>query len=371
MNLIRLSKSSVGNEEIRAVTQVLREGYLGMGEQVKQFEINLEKFFGRKVLCVSTGTSALQLALQACGIGSGDEVIVPSLTYIASFQAISATGAKPVACDVDASSLIIDSNDVEKRITKKTRAIMPVHYSGGVGELEKIYSIAKKYKLRVIEDAAHAFGTIHKNQLVGSFGDIVCFSFDGIKNITSGEGGCVVSNDKKLMKVIEDLRLLGVENDSANRYKNIRSWSFDVKHLGWRYHMSNIMASIGMVQLKKFEKLSQKRQALAKRYDDKLRGIGNVLPLSRDYDFVVPHIYVIILSKKINRSLLMTCLLKLGIQTGIHYYPNHLLTLFKSAYKLKNTEDIHQRILTLPLHPEMKLKDIDYICSQLESIVRN
>ena len=161
--LIRLSKSCIGDAEKYAVMRVLDKEFLGMGEQVRIFEEKLSDFFGREAVCVVNGTAALHLALQACEIGIGDEVLVPSITYVASFQAITATGAIPVACDVEETSLCLDWLDAEKRITSKTRAIMPVHYSGGVGELDKIYKLAEKYKLRVVEDAAHAFGTTYKN----------------------------------------------------------------------------------------------------------------------------------------------------------------------------------------------------------------
>ena len=181
---IRLSKSCIGEDEKRAVMGVLDREFLGSGAEVKQFEILLSEFFGRPAVCVSNGTAALHLALQAAGIGPGDEVIVQSLTYLASFQAITATGATPVACDIDTKNLCMNWRDAEKRLTKKTKALMPVHYSGGVGALSEIYALAKKYNLIVIEDAAHAFGTEYHGKRIGSFGDIACFSFDGIKNIT-------------------------------------------------------------------------------------------------------------------------------------------------------------------------------------------
>jgi dTDP-4-amino-4,6-dideoxygalactose transaminase len=228
--LIRLSKSCLSNTEKKAVSGVLDRENLGMGQEVKQFEDALSDFFSRSTVCVSTGTSALHLAVQACGIALGDEVLVPSLTYISCFQAISATGAKPVACDIDLKTLCLDWKDAEKRLTANTKAIMPVHYSGGVGDLDAIYDFANKYKLRVIEDAAHAFGSIYNGKRVGSFGDIACFSFDGIKNITSGEGGCVVSHNEKILKRVRDSRLLGVEKDTEQRYSGNRSWDFDVSN---------------------------------------------------------------------------------------------------------------------------------------------
>jgi dTDP-4-amino-4,6-dideoxygalactose transaminase len=213
---------------------------------------------------VVNGTAALQLALQAAGIWQGDEVLVQSLTYVASFQAISATGARPVACDVDAETLCLDWRDAEKRLTPRTKAVMPVHYAGGVGALDEIYAFAEKYGLRVIEDAAHAFGTEYQGKKVGEFGDIVCFSFDGIKNITSGEGGCIVTNDEEVLRKVRDARLLGVEKDTEKRFSGGRSWEFDVTAQGWRYHMSNIMAAIGLEQLKRFPENASQRQVLAK-----------------------------------------------------------------------------------------------------------
>lgn len=344
-----------------------------MGKEVQIFEKNLSEFFGRDVACVNTGTSALQLSLQATGIGNDDEVLVQSLTYVASFQAISATGAKPIACDIEVTNCSIDLEDAKKRITSKTKAIMPVHYSGQPGELDKIYKFAQNYNLRVIEDAAHAFGSTFKNQKIGSFGDIVCFSFDGIKNITSGEGGCIVSSDKKVMNRVNDLRLLGVERDTEKRYSGGRSWDFDVQEQGWRYHMSNIMAAIGIEQLKRFPEISQKRKSLAKLYDSRLMIYPHIQIFKKDYDSIVPHIYPILIPEVFNRELVRRQLLENGIQTGIHYQPNHWLTFYKDSNTafLPNTEKIYKGLLTLPLHCDLEEEDIHYVVDTLCSIVRN
>ncbi|MDA8726747.1 aminotransferase class I/II-fold pyridoxal phosphate-dependent enzyme [Candidatus Pelagibacter bacterium] len=217
--LIRLSKSCLSSLEKKYVSNVLNREFLGMGKEVNLFEKKLTLFFKRKSLCVVNGTAALQLALQAIGLKRGDEVLVQSLTYLSSYQAISAIGAKPIACDIILNSGTIDIKDARKKITKKTKAIMPVHYAGGVGDLKEVYEFAKMFNIRVVEDAAHAFGTKYKNKLIGSQGDIVCFSFDGIKNITSGEGGCIVTNDKKVIRSIKDSRLLGIQGDTK---KDIR-----------------------------------------------------------------------------------------------------------------------------------------------------
>jgi len=365
--VIRLSKSCISNKEKDAVAGVLDREYLGMGEEVEQFENALTKYLGRTAVCVSSGTAALHLALQGLGIGEGDEVLVQSLTYVASFQAISATGAKPIACEINPTTFSIDLKDAERRITKKTKAIMPVHYGGSVGALSEIYNFAEKYKLRIIEDAAHAFGSKYKGKRVGSFGDVVCFSFDGIKNLTCGEGGCIVSKDKKLISNVRDARLLGVEKDTEKRFKGRRSWEFDVTYQGWRYHMSNIMAAIGLEQLKGFQKAIKKRQHIAKYYDKLLFDNKSISLMNNNYDLVVPHIYVILLPEDVDRGIIRKKMLDLGIQTGTHWKPNHLLTF----YSLNNTNDLpvtdslFPRLLTLPLHFELTEDDVEFVCSSL------
>ena len=269
--LIRLSKSSISDKEKKAVLNILDHEYLGMGSEVREFEKELEIFFKNNVVCVVNGTAALQLAIESCDIGLGDEIIVPSLTYISSFQAISACLAKPIPCDVDEHSYQISIKDAEAKINSKTKAIMPVHYSGHADNLDAVYSLANKYSLRVIEDAAHAFGSKYNKNLIGTKSDIACFSFDGIKNITSGEGGCVVTGDEKVLNRIRDSRILGIKKESEHRYKDKRQSKYEVDRQGWRYHMSNIMAAIGRIQLNRFSELSSKRQNLCKEYDKILK----------------------------------------------------------------------------------------------------
>ena len=362
--MIRLSKSCLSHLEKSAVMKVLDKEYLGMGEEVQEFEKALTSFFGRPAVCVSSGTAALHLALQAVGINNGDEVLVQSLTYVASFQAISATGATPIACDIDPDTLWIDLKDAESKLTQNTKAIMPVHYSGGVGNLEQVYVFADRHGLRVIEDAAHAFGTNYMGKKVGGFGDIACFSFDGIKNITSGEGGCIVTNDNNILQTVCDARLLGVKKDTEKRYLGERSWKFDVSEQGWRYHMNNIMAAIGIVQLDRFEDFSRKRRELAIRYDELLTD-SNINPIQHNYNEVVPHIYVVRLPSGVDRNNVEKQLLRKGIQSGVHYQPNHWLTKYKKNDKLQVTDDQYSNLLTLPLHPDIEINDVEYVCDNL------
>lgn len=365
-NQIRLSKSCISDAEKAAVIKVLDGEYLGMGSVVGEFEANLKDFIGREVVCVSSGTAALHLSLQSLGIGAGDEVLVQSLTYIASFQAITATGARPVAVDINKNDFTIDLTDAENKISSHTRAIMPVHYGGSVGDLTAIYSFAEKHDLRVVEDAAHAFGSTYKNKKVGSLGDVVCFSFDGIKNITSGEGGCIVSSDADFLVKVKSARLLGVNGDSERRIKRQRTWSPQVDNQGWRYHMSDIMAAIGIEQLKRFPYFSKRRQDLAKRYAANLTKSKIYHCLTHDYDNVVPHIFAVKVNSKLNREKVIKHLTSKGIQSGIHYFPNHKLNYFQMEKTvLKNTDDLYRNILTLPLHPDLNMSDVDYICGQL------
>jgi len=369
MKEIKLSKSIIGQDEIDAVVGVLKREYLGMGQEVKQLENSLTSFFGRDVTCVNTGTAALHLALQAVGLKKGDEVLVQSLTYVSTYQAISATGATPIACEVDPHTLTIDLKDAAKKITPMTKVILPVHYGGNVGDLDSLYQFSKKNNLRVIEDAAHAFGTIYKNKLIGSFGDICCISLDGIKNITSGEGGIIITNDKSITQKVSDSRLLGVEKDTENRFKGERSWDFDVKAQGWRYHMSNIMAAIGIIQFNKFNKLKKKRQLLAKTYFNKLDGFVGLLDC--DYDFVVPHIFIIMIDSQ-KRDHVRDQLSLLNIPTGIHYKPNHMLSFYslnQDNSTLTLTEDIYNSLLTLPMHPDLSVEQVSYISDKIKKIL--
>ena len=361
LNKIKVSKSVLDSLEAKAVSKViLEDGYLGMGKKVQEFEEALGVFWGAKgkVACVNSGTAALHLAV-ASVTKPKDEVLVQSMTYVASFQAISAAGAVPVACEVDPLTMTIDLEDAKRRITKRTRAIMPVHYASDPGDLREIYKFAKRHHLRVIEDAAHAFGTRYGKKIIGSFGDIVCFSFDGIKNITSGEGGAVVTADSKVLQYVRDGRLLGVCKDTRKRYKGLRSWKFEVTAQGYRYHMSNIFAAIGLVQLKKFPLFKKARQRLAKRYVVFLKNINGIEVFEKNYDNVVPHIFPIkILHGK--RDKLRQYLDDNNIECGIHYYPNHLLSYYKSR-SLPVTEKAYLQLLTLPLHPDLTIAQQDNI----------
>lgn len=364
MNKIRLSKSSISQAEKEAVLKVLDKEYLGMGEEVKLFEEKIKSYLetSMEVICVNTGTSALHLALLSLDLKKGDEVLVPSLTYIASYQAISATGAKPISCEINPNTLFLDVDDVRAKITKNTKVIMPVHYASSSKGMDEVYKLAQEFGLRVVEDAAQAFGSKRDGKLVGTKGDIICFSFDGIKNITSGEGGAVLSKDNNIIQRIKDARLLGVEKDTEKRYSAQRSWDFDVKHQGFRYHMSNIMAGIGIVQLERIEDFKIKRQAIAKIYVEAFKTLKYISILDFDYNEIIPHIFII---KAKDRDSLKEYLLLRNIETGIHYKPNHLLSLYKSNYALPISEKLYSEILTLPCHYDLLEEDQNFVINAI------
>lgn len=361
---IRLSKSSISQKEKDAVLNVLDKEYLGMGEEVRVFENKIKEYIqtDMDVVCVNTGTSSLHLSLAALGVKKGDEVIVPSLTYVASYQAISATGAKPISCEVDPNTLFLDINDARNKITKNTKIIMPVHYAGSSKGMSSIYEIAKEFNLRVVEDAAQAFGSKRDGKLVGVVGDVICFSFDGIKNITSGEGGAILSADKAFIKKIKDIRLLGVTNDTNKRYSNQRSWDFDVEYQGYRCHMSNIMAAIGIVQVDRINEFAKKRQEIANNYINQLKDIEEIQFLDFDLHEILPHIFVV---KAKERDCLRNFLLSSGIECGVHYKPNHLLTKYNVGDELPITEQVYKEILTLPCHFDLKKSEQQIVIDEI------
>lgn len=379
--MMRLSRSIVGEAEADAVRRVLVEdGYLGMGAETRCFEKELAAWLGvpeERIVSVSSGTAALHLAVQAILTATRrkrldteaelPEILVPSLTFVASFQAISAGGACPVPCEIRSDTGTLDLEDAARRLSSRTCAIMPVHYAGNPADLDAVYAFADRHGLRVIEDAAHAFGCRYRGRRIGAFGDVVCFSFDGIKNITCGEGGCIVAADQEIATLCRDARLLSVKNDTERRFAGARSWDFDVEHQGWRYHLSNIMAAIGRVQLARLEnEFAPARQALAAQYVRRLSPLPGIRLLTWDAEAdIVPHIFPVRVLHGL-RSRVADTLARHDIPTGRHYRPNHLLTLYGGgSLSLPVTEHFFEEILTLPLHPALDPAEVDLICNHI------
>jgi perosamine synthetase len=349
-----VSKPSIGQEELKEVEKVFLTGWLGLGATVFEFEKILQDYIGAKnVIAVNTGTTALHIALDAFGIKLGDEVIVPSLTFCASIQVITALGAIPIFCEIDPETLNIDILDVKKKITNKTKAIMPIHYCGLASNMDELIKIGKYNNIFIIEDASHAFGSTYKGRKIGSFGDATCFSFDPIKNLTCGEGGAVSLDNDKIAEIIRKKRILGIDKDTWHRYRNERAWFYEVTTQGYRYHMSNINAAIGIAQFKKFHLFVERKKSIVQRYNDNFNSVSGLKILSWNLEETAPFAYIIRVLNG-NREALIEALKEKGIGTGIHYIPNHLQPFFNNyAISLPITEKIAEEILTLPLYYDM------------------
>lgn len=363
--MIPVSKPSLGKEELELISEVFDSSWLGLGSYGTEFEKIVSEYIGAKnVIAVNSGTSALHLALEASGLSEGDEVIVPSLTFCASIQAITALGAIPVFCEVMPETLGIDPEDAISRITKKTRAIMPVHFCGISVQMDKILEIGNDHDLIIVEDAAHAFGSSYRGSKIGSFGHITCFSFDPIKNISCGEGGVVITNNDLLAELIRKKRILGIDHDSWSRMEHKLSQLYDVTTQGFRYHMSNINAAIGLAQFRKIESFRSSKTKIVLRYNEAFREIDGISLLNWNINETFPFIYIFrVLNDR--RDLLMNYLEKKGISTSINYTPNHLLSYFNKGQKLPVTEKLYKEIITLPLFVDMKERELDHIISSV------
>ncbi len=366
---IPLSKPSLSQQEITKIAEVFQTGWLGMGSETYEFEKKIQKYLGaREIIATNTGTSALHLALDSYGIQKDDEVIVPSLTYAASIQVILSTGAIPVFCESRTKDLSLDIQDVKRRITKHTKAIMPVHYCGKSCDMDELLDIADSNDIIIIEDAAHAFGSKYKDQYIGSFGHATCFSFDPIKVITCGEGGAVTTNNDKIADIMRKKRILGIDKETWFRYKGKRQWTYDVTEKGYRYHMPNFCAAIGIAQLKKIETFIEKRREICIKYDENFKKLKTVRVLEIDYKETVPFIYILRIKSNL-RNLFIEHLKQNNVDTGIHYIPNHYHTYFKQFVKepLPMTDIIAKQIVTIPLFIDISSKQIQTVINSVLS----
>lgn len=366
---IPVFQPAIGIDTLKAVTDAFNVGWLGMGAITKEFEERIAAFLGLKdrfVVATNTGTSALHIGLLVAGVGPGDEVITPAHNFVADHQAIIATGAEPVLCDVRDDDLGIDCDKAEKLISPSTKAIIPLHYAGIPCRVDEAYALARKYKLRVVEDATHAFGTTVAGKPIGSFGDISCFSFDPVKIITSIDGGAVVTPHAGDVQKLHQYRLLGIDKETTERYKNSRAWEYDVVSTGFRYHLTNIMASIGISQIQRVEEFIANRRKYCRLYSKLLSDVPQVRTPASDFANVSPFIYYIRVPAA-QRSQLIGHLKAKGIATGIHFVPAHRFTFIKQfrAGDMTVTERIADELVTLPLHSVMTSETIERITGEV------
>jgi|TARA_B100000949_G_scaffold110074_1_gene97513 dTDP-4-amino-4,6-dideoxygalactose transaminase len=354
----------ITNEDKKAILSTLNQNLLTDGPKLREFENKFAKFTGAKyAIGVSNATAALQLSLKAIGIGKGDEVIIPDLTFVASANAILFTGATPIIADIDKEDYNISIDSIKKSLTNKTKAIMPVHFTGKSCKMHKIRNIAKKNNLRIIEDCAHAIGSRLGKKHVGTFGDAGCFSFYPTKNITTLEGGMVITNSRKISEEIKALRNHGITKSYKDRFTKGKPWEYDVIIPGYNYRLDEIRSALGISQLKRIAKNNLKRKKAALYYNSKLKNNESVIipKILKDEDHAC-HLYVLRIKEngKFSRDYLFQKLLKNGIRSSVHYKPIHEFTAYKKNAKiidkLDNSKLVYKEMISLPLYPQIKKK---------------
>jgi len=365
MEQIPVFKPLIEKDEIQAAVESLELGWLGMGAYVGKFEEALKDYIGatdRYIVAVNTGHSALHLAMMLIKLEPGDEVITPSFNNIADFQAILAVGAKPVLCDICEETLCIDIAKAEELVGPRTKAVIAMDYDCCLADHDAVSDFARRFNLRVIHDAAHSLGSFYKGKKVGSFSDICMFSFDPVKTITCIDGGALVVKTPEEAEMLHEMRLIGMSQPSSVMYGNQRAWTYDVKRLGFRYHMSNLHGAVGLSQIAKMSEITASRQASCKLYSELLAPIPQVrTPISKFKD-VTPFLYYILVPAE-NRQPLRDHLKAHGIDTGIHWQPGHWFSLLKDARRgdLSVTDLIGHKILSLPLHSKMEPAIVKHI----------
>lgn len=373
------SRPSISRAAIDDVVACLESGWITTGPRVAQFTEALQAYLGAPyVLPLTSATAGLHLTLLALGIKAGDEVITTPLTFAATLNVIVLAGGKPVLVDIDPATYNMDLNQLEDAITEKTRAIMPVHFAGLPVDLDKLYDIADRHGLRVIEDAAHAIGTKYKNQRIGSIGDTQVFSFHPNKNITTGEGGCVATHDAELAKKVGLLRFHGIDREAWNRYGKSGKQDYEIVLPGFKYNMMDIQAAIGLHQLKELDHFIARRTELAKRYQEALMDWSQwTLPAAPDYSHQHAwHLYTPLLNEfaaGMNRETFMQTMKERNIGTGLHYRAVHLYPYYRERFGFQEgdfpcAENVSERIVSLPLFPGMSDAEHDRVLDVMYSI---
>lgn len=362
-------------QEVNAVVKTLNTKWISTGPKCQEFESKFAEMVGSKyAVSLSSCTSALHLAMLLLGIGDEDEVICPSLTFVATINAIRYVNAVPVFCDITSQeNLNIDPEKIEKLITEKTRAIMIMHYGGFACEMNKIINIAKKYNLKIIEDACHGPMSEYKGSKLGTIGEIGCFSFFSNKNISTGEGGMLITNNSEHYERAMLLRSHGMTTLSYQRAKG-HAARYDVIDLGYNYRMDDIRAAIGIVQLEKLENDLKKRSEIRKYYLQKLAETDKiVIPFKDNQYFSSNYIFSIVLkdSDSVKRDLIRNKLAEKGIQTSVHYPAVHRFTIYKDFYReLSITDYVTDNLITLPMYSTLSIEAVDFIVKTLLNILK-
>jgi len=369
----------IGNEEIKSVVETLRSGWLTTGNKVKTFETDFAKYIGcQHAVAVNSGTAALHLALDAVGIKEGDEVIVPTMTFTATAEVVLYFKAKPVLVDCEAGTFNIDPLDVERKITPKTRAIIPVHMAGQSCEMDWIMEIARKHKLKVIEDAAHALPTRFDDKMIGTIGDITCFSFYVTKPIATGEGGMAVTNNPDWAERMRIMSLHGISKDAWKRYTNEGSWFYEVLFPGYKYNLTDIAAALGIEQLKKCDRFWQARKQIAAAYDEGFAALPEIQrPACMPNTQHAWHLYIIQLATerlRIDRAGFINALKDEGVGTSVHFIPLHLHPYYRDMFGYQPADfptasRVFEGIISLPIYPAMSEQNVKKVIAAVTEVV--
>lgn len=372
----------IGEEEIAEVVDSMRSGWLTTGPKTKAFEHDFADYIGGGVeaMAVSSATAGLHLALEACGIRAGDEVITSVYTFTSTAEVIRYLGADPVFADIDERTLNISPESIEKAITPKTKAIMPVHVGGLPCDMDAILAIAKKHGLKVVEDAAHAFPVRYKGRMIGALdSDAAVYSFYATKTITTGEGGMVVTKNKDMVKRIKTMRLHGIDRDAYDRYTSEKpAWYYEIVAPGYKYNMSDIMASMGIHQLKKAERMKARRREIAMRYTEALQRLPLTLPyLPAEDEDNAWHLYPVHIRKDapiMRDEFIKQMSFSAKIGCSVHFIPLHLQPYYRDKYGLTPqmfpcaTEAFESEV-SLPIYPKMTDEDVEYVIEQIRRIL--
>ncbi|MCY8198794.1 DegT/DnrJ/EryC1/StrS aminotransferase family protein [Bacillus subtilis] len=371
----------IGKEEIQEVTETLESGWLSKGPKVQQFEKEFAAFVGAKhAVAVNSCTAALFLALKAKGIGPGDEVITSPLTFSSTANTIIHTGATPVFADIDENTLNIDPVKLEAAVTPRTKAVVPVHFGGQSCDMDAILAIAQNHGLFVLEDAAHAVYTTYKQRMIGSIGDATAFSFYATKNLATGEGGMLTTDDEELADKIRVLSLHGMSKAAWNRYSSNGSWYYEVESPGYKMNMFDLQAALGLHQLKRLDDMQKRREEIAGLYQTAFQQIpGLITPFVHDDGRHAWHLYVLQVDEKkagVTRSEMITALKdEYNIGTSVHFIPVHIHPYYQKQFGYKeadfpNAMNYYKRTLSLPLYPSMSDDDVHDVIEAVRDIVK-
>jgi UDP-4-amino-4,6-dideoxy-N-acetyl-beta-L-altrosamine transaminase len=370
----------IDEDDIKAVVEVLRGDYLTTGPKIKEFEESLTQYTGAKyAVAISNGTAALHAACFAAGIKEGDEVITTPITFAASANCVLYMGAKPVFADINPRTYNIDPDEIRSKVTERTKAIIPVHFTGQPCDMDEILKIAQEYNLIVIQDGAHAIGAEYKGEKIGSIGDMTTFSFHPVKHITTGEGGAITTNNEELYKKLILFRTHGITRDKDVLLKDEGPWYYEQQCLGYNYRITDIQAALGISQLDKLKGFLALRREYVKRYNEAFSAVNEIdLPYQLEDINSAWHLYIIKLKLErlgCGRRQVFDELKERGIGVNVHYIPVYYHPYYRQLGYNKGlcprAEELYERIITLPLFPKMGKEDVEYVISNVKEVIQN